>query len=87
LSSSTLSFGSGQQRAPRTSPSSSSSSSSSSSTLSLVATELVGFNSRGSPGVSREELLEQGVPPAEADAVEFQAHEDEVLQQHFVRWI
>jgi hypothetical protein len=76
LSSSTMSLGSEQLRQPRTS-----------SSMSLVASELAGFNSRGNPGVSREELLEQGVPPAEADAIAFQAHEDEVLQQQFVRWI
>lgn len=77
--SSTLSFASGESRPHRRS--------SSSSTLSFVATELAGFNNRGSSGISREELLEQGVPPAEADAILFQAHEDEVLQQQFVRWI
>lgn len=31
--------------------------------------------------------MEQGVPAAQADAIVFQVHEEEVLRQHFVRWI
>mmetsp|Transcript_106742 Transcript_106742/g.300011 ORF Transcript_106742/g.300011 Transcript_106742/m.300011 type:complete len:369 (-) Transcript_106742:120-1226(-) len=37
--------------------------------------------------VTREDLLEQGVPSDQADAILVRMHEDEVLLQNFQRWI
>eukprot|EP00928_Gymnodinium_smaydae_P088841 TRINITY_DN7288_c0_g1_i1.p1 TRINITY_DN7288_c0_g1~~TRINITY_DN7288_c0_g1_i1.p1 ORF type:complete len:488 (+),score=106.56 TRINITY_DN7288_c0_g1_i1:1026-2489(+) len=53
------------------------------------ASRIAGFEEGGAPGqqVTREELMEQGVPRQQADAYVVRVHENEVFMQNFHRWI
>lgn len=55
--------------------------------LPRTATQLAGFQHVSEAPVSREELIEQGVPTAQANARVVRQHEEEVLMEHFRCWI
>jgi len=59
----------------------------SSNSLHRSASALAGFRGTTEEAVSREALIEEGVPASQADARIVRLHQDQMLMQHFRCWI